>query len=249
MTIYIDLVIIINFIFDFVLLLICDLLLKRNVPIKRVLLGSFTGEISLIILFIHLNKLSSFILKTLLSLIMIIVTYGYKSFKYTITNFIYIFLNGIILGGFIYYMSYTFLDSISLSIKYICIEVLALLFSYVYYLFSKKIKINYNNKYTVIIKYNNYKFKGIGYLDSANKLTSPYSGKPIILIEKRYINLKKLKLLPVYYKTLNHAGIIDCFKPEKTIINGKEYNVLIGLSDTSFNMGCEVLLNSRMGII
>lgn len=249
LTIYIDLVILINFIFDFVLILITDLLLKRNITIKKVLYGSLIGELSLIVLFLNLNKLSMFLLKLILSILMIVVTFGFKSFKYTITNLIYLFLNGIILGGFIYYMSYLFLDNIGLSIKYVGILILSLLFMIIYYSFYKNIKTNYNNKYEVIIKYSHNKFIGVGYLDSANKLTSPYSGKPIILVEKRYINLNKLKLLPVIYNTLNHTGVINCFKPDEVIVNGKKYNVLIGLSDTSFNLECEVLLNNRMGII
>ena len=49
--VYIDVVILINFMFDFALLGIVDLLLKRQTKISRLLLGAVVGETSLIILF------------------------------------------------------------------------------------------------------------------------------------------------------------------------------------------------------
>lgn len=112
----------------------------------------------------------------------------------------------------------------------------------------RKFKTNYNNRYTVLIDYENTHYEGVGFLDSGNKLVSPISGKPIILIEKEYITLHKLKLLPVPYNALNHHGILNCFKPEKVMINGIEIdNVLIGLSDVKFNIdGVSILLNARL---
>ena len=52
MKIYLDYVFFINFIFDFILLFTTKVLLKRNVKIKRIILGSFIGTFSIFILFI-----------------------------------------------------------------------------------------------------------------------------------------------------------------------------------------------------
>ena len=249
MVIYIDVIIIINFIFDYILLLITDLLLKRNKNLKRVFLGAIMGELSLIVLFININKHLIIILKLVLSFLMVIITFGYKSYKYTLYNYIYMLLTSFILGGFMYYLVITFLDNKVFSLRYIVLIILTIVFSFIYYRFIRKFKTTYNNYYNVVIKYGSNTFSGKGYLDSANNLTSPYSGKPVILIEKRYINYQRLKLLPVPYNTINHSSFINCFKPDKILINNKEYKALVGLSNNDFNMECEVLLNNRMRIL
>ena len=48
MIVYVEVIFIINFIFDFCLLLTVDLLLKRHVSYKRVLLGALVGEASML---------------------------------------------------------------------------------------------------------------------------------------------------------------------------------------------------------
>ena len=119
---------------------------------------------------------------------------------------------------------------------------------YIYHTITKHFRINYNNRYKVVIDYPYGHYEGTGYLDSGNKLISPFSGSPIVLVEKEYIEYHKLKLLPVPYHALNYSGIISCFKPDKLLINGKETNnVLIGLSEVRFNIdGITILLNARM---
>ena len=57
MKVYLDLVMFINFFLDFLLLLGVSIILKRNASIKRVILGSFFGGISILILFIPMNNI------------------------------------------------------------------------------------------------------------------------------------------------------------------------------------------------
>ena len=246
--VYVDLIILINFIFDFSLLLSVDLLLKRNASWIRVILGSLVGGLSIITMFIQFTKVPLFIFKILLSVFMSITTFNYRDFKYTLYNVIYLYLLGIVLGGFVTYLYNEFQINREYSIKYVILLVLSPLILIIYYKLMRKIKTNYNNRYTVLIDYENTHYEGVGFLDSGNKLVSPISGKPIILIEKEYITLHKLKLLPVPYNALNHHGILNCFKPEKVMINGIEIdNVLIGLSDVKFNIdGVSILLNARL---
>lgn len=246
--VYVDLIILINFIFDFSLLLSVDLLLKRNASWIRVILGSLVGGLSIITMFIQFTRIPLFIFKILLSVFMSIATFNYRDFKYTLYNVIYLYLLGIVLGGFVTYLYNEFQINREYSIKYVILLVLSPLILIIYYKLMRKFKTNYNNRYTVLIDYENTHYEGVGFLDSGNKLVSPISGKPIILIEKEYITLHKLKLLPVPYNALNHHGILNCFKPEKVIINGVEIdNVLIGLSDVKFNIdGVSILLNARL---
>lgn len=247
MIIYVDLLLVINYVFDFSILLVVDLLLRRNMPIKRILLGALVGEISMISIFISLGKYI-IIFKLILGLLMIIISFGYKDFKYTFYNLIYLYLISIILGGLLYYVYEEFKINTN-NFYYLIVLSLGLVFLFIYYKLNIRLKTNYQNMYKVYIKYGDYEINSVGYLDSGNKLTG-YNLEPVILVEKSYIVLNKLKLFPIYYEALNHKGIVYCFKPNKVIINGKEYKAIIGISNESFNMdGCNILLNSRMEII
>ncbi len=248
MIIYLDLVCLINFAFDLSLLLTVDVLLKRRAKIKRILLGALIGELSMITLFIDLNEVSNFFFKIILGIAMTTGAFSYKDIKYTFYNGVYLYLSGIILGGFEYYLFNEFKMNSTYSLKYLFILLLSPVVLVVYYKLIKKFKTNYNNRHSVRILYDEYVFEGTGFLDSGNKLISPISGKTIILVEKEYIVYHKLKLTPIPYNALNHHGLLYCFKPQKVFINEKEYgDLLIGLSEVKFNIdGCNTLLNARM---
>ena len=53
MKIYLDLLMILNFLIDFILLITVSIILKRNVSINRVMLGAFFGGISILFLFLN----------------------------------------------------------------------------------------------------------------------------------------------------------------------------------------------------
>lgn len=246
--VYIDIVILINLVFDFTLINLVDLLLKRNSQVYRLLLAAIVGEASLVTLFINFSNIEGFIFKVLLGTGMCIVAFGYRNTKYTLINSIYLYLSGIILGGFMTYIYNEFKINRDYSIKYIIVLILGLVFIFIYYKSIVRFKVDYRNRYKVEIDYSDIHYEGIGFLDSGNKLVSPYSGKPIILVEKEYISLHRLKIIPIPYSALNYTGIINCFKPDNVVINGKHIDdILIGLSDKSFNIeGVSILLNAKV---
>lgn len=248
MVVYVEVIILINYIFDFCLLLTVDLTLKRNVSIKRLLLSSIVGELSMLTLLFNIDGIYLILFKIGLSFLLSISAFKFKGIKYTFYNVTNLYFIGIILGGFITFLYNEFSVNREFSLKYLIILLLSPIIFLVYYKITKKFKINYNNRYKVVIDYPSGHYEGTGFLDSGNKLISPFSGKPIILVEKEYIEYHKLKLLPVPYHALNYSGIISCFKPDKLLINDKEINnALIGLSEVKFNIdGVTVLLNARM---
>ena len=243
MKIYIDLLIIINFFFDLTILTCVDVLLKRNTTFKRIVLASLIGEISIVSIIYKIG----FTLVLVLSILMSIIAFKYKNIKYTIINVLYFYLVCTLLGGFIYFLTNQFQIDLVYSLRYLLIIVFSPLVLVGYYLLAKNIKDTYNNLYHIKIEYDKYVFNGNGFLDSGNTLT--FNGKKVVLIEKKYIQYQRLKLLPIIYNSLNYTGIVFCFKPKSCFINNKEYtDVLIGLSDKSFNIdGAEVLLNAKLG--
>ena len=86
MKVYLDLVMILNFFIDFILLLSVKIILKRNIKLNRIIYGSFIGGLSILLLFFNINSFILFIAKVLISIIMIIISFGYRNIKYTLIN-------------------------------------------------------------------------------------------------------------------------------------------------------------------
>ena len=231
MKIYLDLILIINFIIDYLLLYGTKKILKNKTSIKRILLGSIIGSISSLLM-IYQNNI---IMKILLSILIIIITFGINNI---IKNTTYFYLLSIILGGTLYLFD--------LNIYKLNYQILLLISPILIYLYIKeniKYKNIYLNNYIVEIYINNKLYKLEGMIDTGNELKDPYKKRSIILVN---INLdyRQFKYLFVPFNALNTQGIIPCIKPDKIIINNKIFtNYLIGLSKDKFHLnGVECIL-------
>ena len=245
MTIYIDLLLIINFIFDFILLLTINIVLKRYSKISRLVLASLFGEITLLSLVIPIKTYFLIFLKLMMGIIMVIISFGYKNIKYTLYNSVYLYMTSVILGGFVYYLSIEFK-----SMNYLFL----LLSPIILYAFIKSMKVlkeikNYYYKITITFN-DNYNLNLTAFLDTGNKLVDPITNKPIILINKKKIKGSIQIRSPMYvpYNTINHHGLLECIKPKYILIENKKLtNYLIGLSEESFKLnGIDCLLNYKI---
>ena len=115
MKIYLDLVLLLNFTFDFLLLMSVSLLLRRNVKIVRILLGALLGSFSIFFLFIKITSLQLFLLKLMVSILMVIITFNYRDLKYTLRNLLYLYMASIVLGGFLYFLNIEFSYNLLIS--------------------------------------------------------------------------------------------------------------------------------------
>ena len=241
MTVYIDLVMLLNIVLDSILLMSVSVLLGRNVRIKRIVLGSLIGSLSTLILFISITSLELLILKFILGIIMCIVTFGYVNIKYTLNNVFYLYIISFIIGGGLTLIKdYGYYNYFILIIGFIIISIL-------FIKQMKKYQDNYSNYYKVdvYIKGNLYKLNG--YLDTGNKLYDQYKNRPIILISKK-INYNLEDIIYVPYVSLNNESLVKCLKSDKVIVNNKVFNnYLIGLSDKKFHIdGVNCILHSKM---
>lgn len=256
MTIYLDIIFLVNFLFDFFLLLTVNIALKRYSKISRIIFGALFGSISLISLFIPLTSIFLSLLKIFLGIVMVLLTFGYKNIRYTFYNALYLYMTSIILGGFLYYLKIKFSyknDGFifyyeGLTFNYIFLLIIAPLILYVFLKSLKALKETKNYYYKIeIIFTNDFNLITTGFLDTGNKLVDPITNKPIILLNRKIIKGKYNIRSPMYipYNSLNNHGLLECVKPLKLIINNQELsNYLIGFSDTSFKLnGIECLLN------
>lgn len=252
MKIYLDLVIILNFILDLILLMSVNYILRRNVKEYRLIIGSLIGSLTLLLLFIKMNNFLLFLYKVLVSFVMLIVCFGYKDILYFFKNVLYFYMVSMLIGGAIDFLnnqfSYTndglvFINN-GLSISYLIIIILCFFIYFIYINCFINLKNNYSNYYSCKLYFNNQIIDCNAFLDTGNKLKDPYSNKSIILLDSKYINCDS-KYFYVPYNSLNNHGLLKCYKGDKLVINGKECNnFLVGISDNNFFMdGIDCIIN------
>ncbi len=227
MKVYFEFIFVINFLLDFMILYSTKKVLKLNKRIYRVILGSLIGSLTTFLLFIKLSSLELLIIKVFISNLIILVTFGKTNF---IKNLFYFYLISIILGGTIYLFDLN-------SNYYFNFIILLVVSPIIIYLFIKELlsyKNTYSNKYQVLIYIKNKKYSLEGFIDTGNRLTSLIKKEPVILVNLK-ISAKNIIYVP--YKALNTEGVISCIRPDKVVIENKEFNhCLIGLAKDKFEV-------------
>lgn len=253
MKIYIDLILILNFGFDFILLFATSYLLKRNTKLIKILLGSLFGSLSTLLLFFNVSSFTLFIMKLLISIFMILITFSYNNIKNFIKNLIHLYLNSIILGGFLYLLNIEFSYKHNglifyhngLSINFIILIILSPIIIYLYVKQIKELKVTQNNYHKIDI-FLDKEYHLNAYLDSGNKTRSIYFNKGINIINKNIIK-EDLKYFYEPITTINGTSIIKCFKVKRILIDNVELNdVIFGISNEYFKIDVDVILNNKI---
>jgi stage II sporulation protein GA (sporulation sigma-E factor processing peptidase) len=256
MKIYIDLILLLNFGFDFLLLLSVSLILKRNTELYKLLLGAFIGSISVLTLFIKINSIQLFLIKIIISILMTITSFKYKNIKYTLKNILYLYISSIVLGGALYLLNIelTYKNQgiifykNKMSINFIILVIISPIILYIYTKECKNLRNNYSNYHKVEIKIRDKIIKCTGFVDTGNKLKDPYKKRPIILMNNNYLdnNLNKI-FVPVH--TILGTNLIECIKIQELKIDNTiiKREVLLGFINKKIKIdGIECLLNNEI---
>jgi stage II sporulation protein GA (sporulation sigma-E factor processing peptidase) len=251
MKIYVDGLLFLNFFFDFLLLLTVVVSLKRNVPMFKVILGAFIGSLSILVLFFKINSLELFLVKIILSILMIIVTFGFKNFKTFMINILVFYVVSILLGGFLYMLNIDFsykhkgliFFNKGLSINVIFLFIFAPIILYIYVWQEKmyRNKISNFHKTDVFIGQNVLHLNG--YLDTGNTLL--FKKRPVVITN--VLNTFRNKKYYVPYTVIGGYGIIECIKVKIHVEDLGDFNdIYLGFSDKLNIAGADVLLNGLM---
>ena len=248
--VYVDLLVVQDLIYNYVILLGVSILLTRITNLKKIFLSSVIGTIPLIFLFLNTSNILNFIISFLFSIIMSIITFSYKDIIYTIKNIFYMYAISIFLAGSINLININFLPQIDSYILNVIILIsLSPLITVIYLKSVSKFKNNYSNYYKVdIYLKDNQKITLTAFLDTGNKLIDPYKHRPIILVNKSFINIEKQKIILVPYNTVNNSDLLKCIIPNKIYIHdvGYKTNFIIGLMDEVNIEGVDCILNSKL---
>ena len=254
MKIYIDVLLIFNFIIDLLLLLSVAATLKRRITFYRTIIGSFVGSFSILFLFFDFNNVELFLLKFIVSIVMVVITFGFKDICYFIKNISYLYFSSIILGGSIYLWNNMFsfknenfkFISNSYQLNFLGMLFLAPILIAYYVRKIKTLKEHMQYRYYTSVKYKDNNIDGIGFIDSGNDLK--FKRKPVILVSNKLINFDicEYSLLP--YQALNHVGVVKCFKVDYLKYDSKILkDIYLGIMDNEIGFdGVDFLLNKEM---
>ena len=195
MTIYVDVVLIENLIINYIILFATGLILKVKIKHVRLILSSLLGAIYSIVAYTGVLKIySSFILKIILSIIIVYVAYNPQSVKKMCKELLFFYLTSFVFGGAAFALIYIvkpqdilmknglFLGTYPLKTvilaAIVAFVVIITAFTIIKSKFTKKDMIC-----KIEVKLNNKIIKTGALIDTGNMLKEPITNTPVVVME------------------------------------------------------------------
>lgn len=259
-TIYIDVLIFLNFVIDYLILSVIKKVLNINVKLKRIIIGSiFASLFSLTALLPSFSFIMNLLTNILIACIITFITFGKcrinvyvkRVFLFFVVNFIFagimiaVYLlfkpSGMVIINNVVYFNISPILLIILTI--VCYFILLVLKR----LFGKQFIAERICNITVYINNNSYRFKAK--VDTGCDLKEPFSNKPVIVAEKVLFNnliINKTKVRLVPFSSLGGEGVIEAVPCGKIYIDNMVINreVYIGFCENVLNNEIKALISN-----
>ena len=195
MTIYVDVVLIENLIMNYIIIFATGIILKVKLKQLRIVLGSFIGAIYTIIAYVsNLRIYSNFILKFILSIIIVYVSFNPQTQKQLWKSLLIFYLTSLVFGGAAFAIIYVVRPQEILrnnqlifgttSMKIILFSAIVAFIVIILAFKIVKNKISKKDMFCDIeVKINEEIIKTKAMLDTGNLLKEPITNKPVIVIE------------------------------------------------------------------
>lgn len=200
MTVYVDIIWLLNWLFDCLLLYWTSIILKRRVPFWRILVGGLIGSIIILLAFTsYAAWVDDIYMKFLFSIFMVLTVFGFNRlklfFKALGTLYFTTFLSGGILLGLHYFFSFQVANMATSTQQgmnrfgdpmswFFVIVGFPLAWQY-----SKRTlngmemtKLHYEQLVTVRLQIGDFKAEYKGLIDSGNQLYDPISKSPVMIV-------------------------------------------------------------------
>ena len=196
MTIYIDVVLIENLIMNYIILLATGLILKIKIKHIRLIIGSLLGAIYTIIGYIGILEIySNFILKIILSIMIVYVAYYPQSLKKMCKELLFFYLTSFVFGGVAFSLIYIvkpqeiiMKNGLFLGTYPLKTVILGAIVAFIIIVTAFKIvksKISKKDLICeVIIEIENKKIVTKALIDTGNMLKEPITNTPVVVIER-----------------------------------------------------------------
>lgn len=258
MTIYVDILIVLNTLVNYFILLAIRKITRSYTKRWRLVVGALFAGLSSLLIFIENLGVVMTLLKIATAILTVIITFGLKPPNQFFKRVFFLFAITFIFGGFALAV-YMFFDKdillYSNGIVYFDVDmtfiVVCSVISYIIITMLTKLidkKAPKNKEYMVCIENNSNSISCVGLMDTGNNLRDPFSGYPVIMVEKsifqKIFNEEKIRLIPV--STINGESMIKAFKPQKlTIGDYSTDKVYIGECETPLNE-YKIILNINL---
>lgn len=237
LVIYVDTLICVNIFIDYISLFAIKKLLHINSKHNRLIPASLFAGVSTVLVFIPVNSaVLSFILRFATAGITILIAFSYKSFaKFIVRSLSYIGI-GMLLCAAVILIEFLWDPAdcaVYNDVIYFNISPALLIFTslitytglQIYQKLSSKNKLSCAVKKVTIQISNQSTLTFESAVDTGCNLREPFSGLPVILIEKELIDItsvnnKNLRVIP--FSTASGSGAVAGFKPQKVFIENKE---------------------------
>jgi stage II sporulation protein GA (sporulation sigma-E factor processing peptidase) len=199
--IYLDVIWLLNFLFDGLLLLLTAYILKRKISIWRLALGAFIGSLIVILMVSPMSMYATHpIIKLIFSFFIIGSAFGFKRFRYFLQNLLtFYFATFVVGGGMIgvhYFLEYEveILDGVLMTNSTglgnpISWAFVVIGFPVLWYFTRKQItdfemkKIHFDQIVDVVICIDSLNLRLKGLIDSGNQLYDPITKSPVLIID------------------------------------------------------------------
>ncbi|MBR3720412.1 MAG: sigma-E processing peptidase SpoIIGA [Clostridia bacterium] len=214
MTVYLDIVLLENVLMNYIIIFATGIVLKGDCMKWRILFGSIIGAVYTVVMYLDIIPIySSFIMKIVLSIVIVYVSFKPRSAKKLIKDLVIFYLVSFVFGGCVFALMYflkpqmaqirngvyvgAYPIKVALVGGLVAFIVVQVSFQLVKTKLSKKdmiyeVQIFINEK-SVVVK---------ALLDTGNLLRDPITGFPVIVVEHKSLNC----VLPE--KVLNNIGKI-----------------------------------------
>ena len=259
MTIYIDVLIVINTYITYFTLKAAAALLHAGYKISRIIAASIFGGITAVSALIPLNLWEGLLLRLLLTAAVCFIAFSYSGIKRLLLTSAVTTAIAAFICGIVFLIREFAGNSFCIPIRgyvYIDISIITLIFSttavyIIISLFRRFLdKPTESSILTIEVRHGNCTVNLKAYADSGNNLRDFLTGLPVIVCQAEKIKrimpespskeeiAKGVRLIP--FSSVGGSGIITAFRPDLIIFytNGgakKEVNALIGTGEMSFN--------------
>lgn len=251
MVIYLDVLIMENFIVNYFLLYITSQTLKIKVKFWRLMVSSLLGAAYVLTkVYPSLFLFSTLIFKLLMALIMVILLFSKRDIVLNLKAFFIYMMYSMLLAGICIFIEFNQQnDNFSSSIYNFSYKKLMIAIIIIYLTLDRLVIYIKDRKslksliFTVDIISKNCEKKILAFLDTGNELREPATNLPVMIIEKNYFkdfSICEKDIFYIPYKVVDGTqGKLKGFKPEYiNIYDGKEIKrreVIIALSETKLS--------------
>lgn len=268
MTIYIDVLIIVNFYITYFVLRAAAKLLHTQLKTRRLIAAAVIGGITSAAAVFTLPFWSAIPLRCALTVMSVIVAFGFSGIKpMLLQSFVSFAVSLLLCGAVIAFRELTgnsFFAEVG-GFVYLDVSVLTLIFSttaaYLLISLFRRIldKPVSDGSVLLEIKNNGKTVRLTAFQDSGNTLRDFFTGLPVIVCRLSSVSglappgieqaqndpPPGVRLIP--YSTIDGTGIIAAFRADEVTVDGKDVDALIGVSDRAMkNEDFEAVLNPKI---